>query len=540
MERWRNAASEQAELLAGRVNELLSKGKDFLRSELGVDLALEPELIPPWAILVAVSAGLVLMLVIWASLCQALFKKRPVITPLEDTVAAKRGTDKTVKAEEPKKKKKKAEKKAQANGRTVTDAQEEEDAIIVEKVPHQQSALPQTKNEKDVETKKAKKKAKLPVKETVGTAVVKEPEEGTWETKVSNKEKREQRKKDKSDGSASPGGSGGGGASGTPVSITPEQRKTSAPTPPAAQKKKKVEQPKVTAEKEKVTATVSPVNSDAPLIAAGVADSQTQKVPQPVASKTKGPWTATREPAPIWKTDIDDSWTVIDRVPADMLSFTKLGVGTADAQLVESTPWLSQPEVDDEWSGFNGGSADLGSDWNAPSEVWGNYEEPMLQQPPSEPAEPNPSATADDDDEKNTQESAPDGAGKSKKKRKKKKKAADEGETGQNEIPQKNVEPPVPLKEKETTTTTTTTTTTKKKKQKQQPPPTQTPSAAVVLPTERQVKDITSKKPLPAQVPPKQPEAQTTVMINVPVSTQQKSEESLAKQSKKKKARRET
>lgn len=61
---------------------------------------------------------------------------------------------------------------------------------------------------------------------------------GTWETKVSNKEKREQRKKDKSssDGSASPGGGGGGG---TPMSATPEQRKASAAASPANQKKKK-------------------------------------------------------------------------------------------------------------------------------------------------------------------------------------------------------------------------------------------------------------------------------------------------------------
>lgn len=64
---------------------------------------------------------------------------------------------------------------------------------------------------------------------------------GTWETKVSNKEKREQRKKDKSssDGSASPGGGE------TPVNAPQEQPKAPvAPVAPAApapasQKKKK-------------------------------------------------------------------------------------------------------------------------------------------------------------------------------------------------------------------------------------------------------------------------------------------------------------
>ena len=60
---------------------------------------------------------------------------------------------------------------------------------------------------------------------------------GTWETKVSNKEKREQRKKDKgsSDGSASPGGGD------TPVSYSPEQPKAPSAPVPANQKKKKGE-----------------------------------------------------------------------------------------------------------------------------------------------------------------------------------------------------------------------------------------------------------------------------------------------------------
>lgn len=58
---------------------------------------------------------------------------------------------------------------------------------------------------------------------------------GTWETKVSNKEKREQRKKDKtsSDGSASPGGVD------TPISAPPEQPKTATAPALAGQKKKK-------------------------------------------------------------------------------------------------------------------------------------------------------------------------------------------------------------------------------------------------------------------------------------------------------------
>ena len=58
---------------------------------------------------------------------------------------------------------------------------------------------------------------------------------GTWETKVSNKEKREQRKKEKtpSDGSASPGG--GNASNGSPQEL-PKPAPVQAP---AAQKKKK-------------------------------------------------------------------------------------------------------------------------------------------------------------------------------------------------------------------------------------------------------------------------------------------------------------
>ncbi|XP_077383763.1 protein LYRIC-like [Festucalex cinctus] len=544
MEQWRDAASQQAEVLASRVNALLSKGQEFLRTELGVDLAIKPELIPPWVILLATCTGFVLMLVVWASMCQALFKKRPTITVVEDTVEVKRSASKPVKSEEPKKRRKRAEKKAQPNGRAVTEEVQEEDAIVSEaRVPHQQPPPPQSKNEKAAETKKSKKKAKQAVKETV-TAVGKEPEEGTWETKVSNKEKREQRKKDKSssDGSASPGGGGGGGG-GTPVSATPEQRKASAATPPANHKKKKGESSKVTAEK--VNAVVSQVNkSEAPSVAAGVADSQAVKVPHTVAPKTQGPWTATREAAPLWKTDIDDSWTVIDRVPSDLVSFTKLGVGTAEPQLVDNVPWLSQPKVDDEWSGFNGGSADPSSDWNAPSEVWGNYEEPppqptpVQEQPRSEPAKANllsGAAEEDDEDDKDNGETAADGAAKNKKRRKKKKKAAEEGETSQAEVPEKKVEPPTLLKDEKK----------KKKPKQQQQPPAQEHSAAAVaveVQSERPVKDSTSAKPLATQVPLKQPEGQATALANFPAPTQQqKPEESqAAKLSKKKKARRET
>lgn len=110
MEQWQDAASEQVKLLTKRLNELLSKGLELLRSELGVDLGLKPELIPPWLILFAACTGLVLMVALWASVCRAVFKKRPALSHVDDGVGIKRGVNKPIKSEEPKKKKKKAEK----------------------------------------------------------------------------------------------------------------------------------------------------------------------------------------------------------------------------------------------------------------------------------------------------------------------------------------------------------------------------------------------------------------------------------------------
>lgn len=110
MEQWQDAASQQVKLLTNRLNELLSKGLDVLHSELGVDLGLKPELIPPWVILLAACTGLVLMVALWASLCRSVFKKRPALSLVDDGVEVKRSASKPVKSEEPKKKKKKSEK----------------------------------------------------------------------------------------------------------------------------------------------------------------------------------------------------------------------------------------------------------------------------------------------------------------------------------------------------------------------------------------------------------------------------------------------
>lgn len=110
MEQWQDAAFRQVELLANRLNGALSKGIELLRSELGVDLGLKPELIPPWLLLLAACSGVLLMLLLWASLCRGLFGKRPPVSTVDDRAEVVRGVSKAAKAEEPKKKRKKSEK----------------------------------------------------------------------------------------------------------------------------------------------------------------------------------------------------------------------------------------------------------------------------------------------------------------------------------------------------------------------------------------------------------------------------------------------
>ncbi|XP_029307890.1 protein LYRIC-like isoform X2 [Cottoperca gobio] len=518
MEQWQDEASQQVKLLTSRLNELLSKGLGLLRSELGVDLGLKPELIPPWVILLAACTGLVLMVALWASTCRSLFKKRPEVSPVDDDdIEIKRGVSKPVKSEEPKKKKKKAEKKTQPNGRAVAEPQEE--AMVSEEiVPHHQPPPPEVKAGKVAELKKSKKKAKQAVKETKTVAADGKEPEGTWETKVSNKEKREQRKKDKSssDGSSSPGGGD------TPVSTPPEQPKASAALTSASQKKKKVNSSEVVV-----------------VVAAAVTDIAV-KVPAPTVSPKAGPWTTSRESVSLWRAELDDSWTVIDRgMPTSehsLVSLTGLGVGAAEPQPVKELAWLSQPRVDDEWSGLNGGSVDPSSDWNAPSEVWGNYEEPTpepplaLEQPLPEPAKVNlliGAADDDDEEEKDKGETAADGAAKTKKKKKKKKKAAEEGGTaGQAEEPEKEVTPAASVKKQENAAAV-------------QPVKAAAVEARVVQP----VKDNISQKPPVTQVPQKPTDEEPPAkQSNLSAPTQQKKpEESQApKAAKKKKARRET
>ena len=60
---WRALAMEQAELISGRLRELLSSGQGYMRSQFGVELGLRPELYPSWAVLLTAVVGVLVVLV---------------------------------------------------------------------------------------------------------------------------------------------------------------------------------------------------------------------------------------------------------------------------------------------------------------------------------------------------------------------------------------------------------------------------------------------------------------------------------------------
>ncbi|XP_061571738.1 protein LYRIC-like isoform X1 [Cololabis saira] len=520
VETWRDEASRQAGLLSARLGEALAQGLQWL------DAGLEPGSLPPWAAPLAACVLLLAVVLLAASVWRRAGPAAGHVAPAPAT-GVPGGPGKSPRAEEPRRRRK----RAQQNGRAGPEPREDAGP---EELPHQQQDPP-AEPARLPETKKSKKKAKQAVKETkTVSADRKEPEEGTWETKVSNKEKREQRKKDKgsSDGSASPGG---GNAS---ASAPPEQPKASGASPPPASQKKKKDSAKV--KTEKVEAGVSQVNSRETVEVAAAATDMAIKGRGYTVAPNSGSWTPPTQAAPLWRAGIDESWTVIDRqLPSKelkLVSLSGLGVGPAKPQPVSDLSWLSQPRVDDEWSGLNGGSADPSSDWNAPSEAWGNYEEttpktaPAKEQPRPEPAKANQMVAEVDDDVKDKGDATTDGAAKNKKKKKKKKKAAEDGGAAdQVEEPVKETPPVV--------------------SGKKQPPVQESPAAVPARAAagetrgERTAKDVITQKPPVTQVPQKPTEGDPTAkQNNLPAPPQQKkAEESQApKPAKKKKARRET
>ncbi|XP_029369867.1 metadherin a isoform X2 [Echeneis naucrates] len=417
-------ASDKAELLSGALKELLSSGQEYARARFGLDLGLKPELYPSWVVLSTAALGLLLLGLSWAAVCGGLLagKKRGSPVSHGGGEPAKAGSAKPTKPEEPKRRnKKKAAEKTQSNGQPVAVAQEEVKAApVVSKVsqPIQSEKTPGV--QAPVQVKKNKKKPKTdsvkPVQHVVSNDA-KEYDDGAWETKVSNREKRQQRRKDK--GPEDSGSSGG-------LEAPKTHLKAPVPTAPTNTKKNRGSN------------ASSSWREEPSVNGVGWTDIST-KVPGQMGAMEGRKW-SNMPTAPHYRVPAEPqcwtqetqvaAWSGIDgRVKTDInhqsFSIRRLNTSEPISSSVDQQ-WKNRTD-DSEWSGFNGmAAADPSSDWNAPVEHWGNYEEPPVLVPPVLPLKEQPVVNKVSEDEKDTAEDPSGGAAKSKKKRKKKKKTDEE------------------------------------------------------------------------------------------------------------------
>ncbi|XP_056378397.1 protein LYRIC [Hyla sarda] len=433
---WQEAAAQQAEEVSSRLRQLLIKGLGLLRSELGLELGLQPQRYPSWVFLaVPVSLGLLFLFLLLhcATSRGSPRSKRAAHHEKEQPATQIRAPapSKALKVEEPKKKsKKKAAEKAKPNGRPVELAEE----VVIPTVKKESSKQPLDAEKKNEKIKKNKKKPKADSKSTQSSSNQdkKEAEEGNWETKISNKEKRQQRKRDKgadtdvgasdtaveafttistqstnirkSKGQSEASAVNGSSWNEKPTKVIPSQLVEEKWVPPTNTAGKKKAEP-------------STWNQD-------TVDSNGKEWSAPWSERSIFPGIAT------WST-VDSRLNSSEKRP----QFSTIGINKAvSAAVNDSVPQTSstdnqwegtpaEPSIDDEWSGLNGlNSGDPSSDWSAPAEEWGNYgEEDTAPNPQTEEPEQEVPKVSDDDKDKDEQ-AGQTAASKTKKKKKKKKK----------------------------------------------------------------------------------------------------------------------
>ncbi|XP_037856180.1 protein LYRIC isoform X7 [Chlorocebus sabaeus] len=455
---WQDELAQQAEEGSARLREMLSVGLGFLRTELGLDLGLEPKRYPGWVILVGTGAlGLLLLFLLgygWAAACAGARKKRrsPPRKREEAAAAPAAAPDdlallKNLRSEEQKKKnRKKLSEKPKPNGRTVELA-EGEAVRTPQSVTAKQPPEIDKKNEK---SKKNKKKSKSDAKAVQNSSRHdgKEVDEGAWETKISHREKRQQRKRDKVLTDSGSLDSTIPGIENT-ITVTTEQL-TTASFPVGSKKNKgdshlNVQVSNFKSGKGDSTLQVSSgLNENLTVNGGGWNEKSVKLSSQISAGEEKwnsvSPASAGKrktEPS-AWSQDTGDAnangkdW---GRSWSDRSIFS--GIGSTAEPVSQSTTsdyqWdvsRNQPYIDDEWSGLNGlSSADPNSDWNAPAEEWGNWvDEERASLLKSQEPIPDDQKVSDDDKEKG------EGAlptGKSKKKKKKKKKQGEDNSHAQ-------------------------------------------------------------------------------------------------------------
>ncbi|KAK7812636.1 hypothetical protein U0070_016106 [Myodes glareolus] len=432
---WQDELTQQAEEGSARLRELLSSGLGFLRTELGLDLGLEPKRYPGWVILVGTGAlGLLLLFLLgygWAAACAGARKKRrnPPRKREEAAASAPAPEDpaqlKTHRSDEQKKKnRKKPPEKPKSNGRTV-EVPEDEVVRTPRSITAKQPPETDKKNEK---SKKNKKKSKSDAKAVQNSSRHdgKEVDEGAWETKISHREKRQQRKRDKVLTDSGSLDSTIPGIENT-ITVTTEQLTTASF--PVGSKKNKVS----SGLNENLTVNGGGWNEKSVKLSSQMSagEEKWNSVPPASAGKRKTePSAWTQDPA-----DANANGKDWGRNWSDRSIFS--GIGSTAEPVSQSTTsdyqWdvsRNQPYIDDEWSGLNGlSSADPSSDWNAPAEEWGNWvDEERASLLKSQEPIPNDQRVSDDDKEKG------EGVlptGKSKKKKKKKKKQGEDNTLSQ-------------------------------------------------------------------------------------------------------------
>ncbi|XP_006977681.2 protein LYRIC isoform X3 [Peromyscus maniculatus bairdii] len=449
---WQDELAQQAEEGSARLRELLSVGLGFLRTELGLDLGLEPKRYPGWVILVGTGAlGLLLLFLLgygWAAACAGARKKRrsPPRKREEAAASAPAPEDpaqlKTLRSDEQKKKnRKKLPEKPKPNGRTVEVAEDE-----VVRTPRSITAKqPPETDKKNEKSKKNKKKSKSDAKAVQNSSRHdgKEVDEGAWETKISHREKRQQRKRDKVLTDSGSLDSTIPGIENT-ITVTTEQL-TTASFPVGSKKNKGDSHLNVqvsnfkSGKGDSALQVSSGLNENLTVNGGGwneksvklssqmsAGEEKWNSVPPASAGKRKtepSAWTQDTADANANGKDWGRNWS-------DRSIFS--GIGSTAEPVSQSTTsdyqWdvsRNQPYIDDEWSGLNGlSSADPSSDWNAPAEEWGNWvDEERASLLKSQEPILNDQRISDDDKEKG------EGAlptGKSKKKKKKKKKQGED------------------------------------------------------------------------------------------------------------------
>ncbi|KAI4818103.1 hypothetical protein KUCAC02_011466 [Chaenocephalus aceratus] len=373
----RGFALEKAELISSRLKVLISWGQDNVRAQFGVDLGLKPEVYPTWVILSTAAVGLFLVLSLsWAAVCRGLFagKKRGSPVPQGNGEPSKANLAKTAKPEEPKKrnKKKTIEKNTHSNGQPVAVAQEE--VKVVEVVSKQ---APHIRTEKVYEVQ-------APVQET---------DDGAWETKVSNREKKQQRRKDPVSGdSGSPGG----------AEAPKSNAEALVATAPTNTKKNKGNHDslhsKATGKGDTTTGAVTSSRREEPSVNGGGWTDMSVKIPRQMGAMDGPKWSATTTatqyrapPKPQSWGQETQAWSSIDgRIKTDPnpVNFSMLGLNTTDS--ISNSMELQ----------WGIAAADPSSDWSAPAEHWGNYEQPPVMETPEPPLKEQPAPNKVSEDEK--------------------------------------------------------------------------------------------------------------------------------------------